>query len=716
MRQVERFEAHLDDYGIVTAFISKQFYQGRSDAFYLRDHNGKLTKCSLFNFEMSSNDYTKYTLGVHEDLVIGDVYELLEEHGLSVPLQYSLITKTVRFDKDFYYAGDDLGCHPSNEKTDFALWAPTANRVVLELFSESGPRVIECTRSEKGVFRASLQGNGHGMGYVYHILVNGKWNVTTDPVARSAGRNNHRSVIIDYTKLGLEKPSSTLPELKSPTDAIIYELSIRDFTMQAEGGFKHRGQFLGLTEKDTHTLNGVSTGLSHIKELGVTHVQIMPMYDFATVDEQNVGVFYNWGYDPLQFNVPEGSFSTDPTDPVLRVKEAMEMIRSFHDAGIRVIMDVVYNHVYDMETSPFEKVVPYYYFRRSGSGALSNGSFCGNDFDSNRKMARKFILDSCLCWMEAYDVDGFRFDLMGILDVETMNAIEKQCRKIKHDSLIYGEGWNMPTALPENVKANKGNQALMPNIGHFNDFFRDHVKGKTSNEEVNIKGYCTGDRNYIHAMKACMVANAVPIDSLVRTFEHPSQSINYVECHDNHTAWDKMKESNKEDSREVRIKRQKLMIGAIMMAQGIPFLHSGQEFCRTKNGFHNTYRSPDTINQVDWLRKERHMEVVNYTKDMIALRKKLPILRLNDPQTIKDHVEFRDFDGMLIIHYTCKQKGPYSDIWIYINPSNQIYYESFQNFVKIIANEAGLIEGLSVMNATINPYTLVVFGKERHHT
>jgi len=708
MRKIEHFEAHLDDYGIVTAYISKEFYQGKSDAFYLRDAYGKLSKCAIFSFELSSQDYSKYTLGVAENLVIGDPYELLEEHGRSVYLQYSLITKSTRFDEEFYYEGKDLGCHPSDEKTDFALWAPTAHRVVLELFKESGSEVYESKRQEKGVFKTSLVGNGHGLSYVYHIYVNGRWNVTTDPVARSATSNNQHSVIVDYTRLKVKK-APKLPNLKQATDAIIYELSVRDYTMQMEGRFEHRGKFLGLTEKNRRTLNGISTGLTHIKELGITHVQIMPMYDFATVDEQNTHLFYNWGYDPLQFNVPEGSFSTQPQNPMSRVEEAMTMIESFHHEGIRVIMDVVYNHVYDMESSPFEKVVPYYYFRRSHSGSLSNGSFCGNDFDSNRLMARKFILDSCACWMEAYDVDGFRFDLMGVLDVDTMNAIEAQARALKPDTLIYGEGWNMPTSLPEAMKANKGNQALMPKIGHFNDFFRESVKGKTSHDEVNIKGYCTGDTNYIEAMKASMVGTS--IEGFVKSFNAPTQSINYVECHDNHTVWDKMKESNKEDSREIRIKRQKLMIGSILLAQGIPFIHSGQEFCRTKNGLHNTYRSPDNVNQIDWLRKERFMDVVSYTSDMVSLRKKLPILRLTQSNEIKERISFREFDGMLITHYTCTKEDPYTELWIYINPTNQIYYESFNQFVHILANEAGVIEGVTVQNATINPYTIVVFAK-----
>jgi pullulanase len=709
VRKSVRYEAHLDDYGLITIYLSRQFYNGKSDVFYLKKPDGTLHKCPILNFELSQGDYNKYIIQTHEPIEIGQPYEVTEEHGLKVPLQYSLITKTSRFDHEFYYDGDDLGVHPSDEGTVFALWAPTAARVILEMV-DSPKKSFEMARSEKGVYRFTVRGNAHGRQYLYHVFVNGHWNTTSDPIARSATSNNSASVVIDYTRLDVERFNHRLPVFNSPTEAVIYELSIRDFTNQLESGVKARSQFLGLTELGTKTPNGISTGLSHIVELGVTHVQIMPMYDFSTVDEDNPSTFYNWGYDPLQYNVPEGSFSSNPKDPLKRVYEARAMVQAFHKQGIRVIMDVVYNHVYEMDSNAFEKVVPYYYFRRSTSGALSNGSFCNNDVDSNRLMVRKFILDSVKCWMEAYDVDGFRFDLMGVLDVETMNAVEAQCKALKPDSMVYGEGWNMPTILPEDMKANMGNQAKMPHIAHFNDFFREHAKGRTSPDEITMKGYCSGDTSFYDAMTSCMVGTCLP--GMVKIFDQPTQSVNYVECHDNHTSWDKLKECCKEDAREIRIKKHKLMIGALLLAQGIPFLHSGQEFCRTKNGQHNSYRSSDAINQVDWLRKERHLEVVQYTKDMIALRKRLPVFRMSSASQIQNRVSFRNFDGMLVMHYVCERKNPYHELWVYINPTNQIYYERFEDFVEILANEAGLIEGVKAQNVTVNPYTLVVFAKK----
>jgi pullulanase len=709
VRKTVRFEAHLDDYNLITVYLSRLFYNGKSDLFYIKKPDGTLSKCQILSYELSSGDYAKYVVSTTESIIIGQPYEIVEEHSLRVPLQYSLITKTERFDKEFYYEGDDLGCHPSKHHTDFALWAPTATRVILEILG-SEAKVYEARRHDHGVWRVQLPGNLHGHRYLYHILVNGAWTTSTDPIARSSTANNTASVVIDYAQVQVENFSHRLPPLIRPTDAILYELSVRDFTAQFESGVTHRSKFLGLTESHTMTPNGISTGLDHIVELGVTHVQLMPIYDFATVDEDNPGTFYNWGYDPLQYNVPEGSFSTDPSDPILRVKEARQMVQAFHQKGLRVIMDVVYNHVYDMDTNAFEKIVPYYYFRRSATGALSNGSFCNNDIDSNRLMVRKFILDSCKCWMEAYDVDGFRFDLMGVLDVDTMNAVVAQSKALKAEAMIYGEGWNMPTILPEDLKANMGNQAKMPMIAHFNDFFREHVKGKTSHDEIGAKGYCSGDVSFLEAMKSAMTGTCMP--GLVKVFDQPTQSVNYVECHDNHTAWDKLKECCKEDTRDIRIKKHKLMIGSVLLAQGIPFIHSGQEFCRTKNGQHNSYRSSDSINQVDWLRKERHLDVVRYTQDLIALRKRLPMLRMTSMAQIAQRVTFRNFDGMLIVHYVCEKKSPYAELWIYINPTNQIYYERFDDFVEILANEAGLLDGVNAQNVTINPYTLVVFARK----
>jgi pullulanase len=711
MRKVERFEAHLDDYNSITVYLSKRFYQGKSESFFLREPSGKLSKLIIKSFENTSNEYSKYMLAGCDSIMFGVPYVIVEEHSLSTPLQIGLIVKSPRFDQEFYYPGNDLGAHVNGGATEFVLWAPTAVAVKVQI--DTDIRItLDLKREEKGVYRISIPQNLHLAKYKYLIFVNGKWIESIDPYGRSSTSNASLSVVIDDDQCLVDHQNECLPILKSKTDAIIVECSVRDFTMDKESNNPYPGTFKGFITRGTMSANNTKTGFDYLCSLNVSHIQLMPVFDFATVDEENVSMFYNWGYDPIQYNVPEGSFSSDPHDPLSRVMELKELISQCHKEGMRVIMDVVYNHVYDMDASSFEKIVPYYFFRRSATGAVSNGSFCDNDFDSNRLMARKYIVDSCKMWVNSYGVDGFRFDLMGIIDVDTMNLVEEECQKLKPDIMIYGEGWNMPTILDDSLKAMMFNQHQMPNIGHFNDFYRDHVKGKTSENEVSVKGYCTGDVNYADAMKMALIGNTLN-DEFIYLFDSPQKSINYVECHDNRTAWDKIKECCKEDTREIRIRKHKLMIGALMVSQGTPFFQIGQEFCRTKNGVHNSYRSSDYINQLDWLRKDRYHEVVQYTKDMIKLRKQIGAFRLKTTAEIRRHVYFEDLNHQILVYglKNVRAYGSYDHIRVFFNPTNQVVYHRLEDYADLIANEAGLIGGLKVQSLTINPNTMVVVGK-----
>lgn len=709
MRKKQRFEAYLDDYNLLVIYLSKQFYHGKSDVFYIREVDGKLHKLSIKYNESTSNDYSKYIVTGCDFIQFGKYYDVIEEHGLTTPLQIGLIVKKDKFDQDFHYEQNDLGAVVSKDKTTFTLWAPTATAVKLQLDDDQDEIMLRMKREDRGIYRTSVNSNLHLRSYSYFVHVNGQWIESIDPYGKSSQANATRSVVIDDEALKVDRHDDCLEPLQSMTDAIIYETSVRDFTSDPNSNHKHPKTYKGFIERNTTTKDNTPTGLDYLLTLGVTHVQLMPVFDFATMDERNVNVFYNWGYDPLQFNTPDGTYATSVKDPSLRVTELKELVATLHQHGIRVNMDVVYNHVYDMDQSSFEKIVPYYYFRRSESGAVSNGSFCENDFDSNRLMGRKFIVDSCKMWIKEYGFDGFRFDLMGIIDIDTMNTIDKELRKIKADIMLYGEGWNMPTILDENLKAKRENQLEMPNIGHFNDFFRDHVKGRTSEDEITIKGYCTGDVNYQEAMKMCLVGNTLE-EPFVHLFDQPTKSINYVECHDNHTSWDKIKACCKENQRDVRLRKHKMMIGAIMVAQGVPFLHSGQEFCRTKNGVANSFRSGDHINKLDWERKDRYQEVVNYTKDMIKLRKMFPLFRLSTAEEIKEHVSFEDLENHILLYQVSdvSNKQEYKHIKVFFNPTQEVVYHCLDGYGTLIANEAGLIEKIKVQCVTINPYTMVV--------
>lgn len=709
MRKTETFEAYLDDFNTITIFLSKNFYNGKSDLFFLRDEHSKQIPLRLISVSESGYQYYKYTCGT-QDIIIGGNYDVIEEHSLSTPLRFGLVTKCREFDERFAYNGSDLGIRVINNTTKFALWAPTAHNVKVSLNLSDGERIFPLTRTDYGVFRLEIKENLHGIEYNYYVSVNGQVNRTLDPYAVSGTANEKGNVIIDFSKIRKPIDYRMKPYGKA-VDATIIECSVRDFSMNVNSGIPYSGTFKALHTANTLNTNGNVSGFDYLADLGVTHVQLMPVYDFATVDELNKTVFYNWGYDPVQYNVTEGSYTVDPRDGMNRINELVDCVNDFHKRGIRVNLDVVYNHVYDIMRSSFEKTVPYYYFRCNSDGDLSNGSFCGNDFDSKMAMNRKFIVESCEYWMKTYGVDGFRFDLMGIIDIATMMQVVERTSRIKDDVMIYGEGWNMPTTIPDEEKTMIANAYKTPAISYFNDFYRDHTKGKSNESEVSVKGFLTGDSNYLEAMKACLVGNSSEL-GCVRLFDSPAQSINYVECHDNHTLWDKLKECCKEDSKETRLRKHKMITASLFVSQGIPFMQLGQEFCRSKNGIGNSYNSPDVVNQIDWLRKDQYHDVVDFTKDFIQLRKKYPCFRLASGNEITEHVRF-DAIGCDVLIYTLHhlKNHPYQEISVYFNPSLNTHSISAVEPLSIIADMRGIIEPIKTYECRIEPYSIMVVGK-----
>ncbi|HHX06856.1 MAG TPA: type I pullulanase [Erysipelothrix sp.] len=703
MEHNSRISAQLDDYQHITFNMSRTYYSGKSNVFYLRNPRGEISKLSIKNVDSSNYNYTRYTLICRDDLIIGDVYDVLEEHGLSTPLRYGLIVQTERFDREFFNDRSDFGVHVFDGRTRFVLWAPTANAVTVKLmFPDQSIEFHPLKREEKGAYVYEDSRNLHGVGYLYAVQVNGGANITLDPYAYGSVENSKHNVVVDFDQLSSYFYDDKLPRVKSH-QVTICELSVRDFSIHPNSGINQKGTFLGFMEQGTTNEFNQATGFDHLLSMGYTHIQLMPIFDYQTVDELNPELFYNWGYDPIQYNCVEGSLSSDARIPLARIVELQELISKCHKHGLHVTMDVVYNHVFDEKTSPFEQVVPNYYFRQT-NGVLSNGSFCGNDFDSTKKMGRKFIVDSVKHWVEHYHVDGFRFDLMGILDIETMNEVKLVASSLRPRTILYGEGWNMPTMLADDQKASMYNADAMPEIGFFNDFFRDHVKGPSSYDKRWAKGYCLGDPTYVEAMKASLVANVLD-NQCVRLFSQPQQSINYVECHDNATLWDKLKEANREERKEERIKRQKLTNAAVLLAQGIPFMHYGQEMCRTKFGEENSYRSTDEVNQVDYSRLQSYQEVVEYTRDMIKLRKKIPAFSMGSAAEIAQHVDFEVFHNSSLVYklVNVARYGEFREVYAIFNPSyHQISYPLAQEF-EIIADENGLIETDSRINTAVVP-------------
>lgn len=550
-----------------------------------------------------------------------------------------LFVRSNDFDNYFSYDGE-LGALYEKEGTLLRVWTPTAKSVEVWIYADDsfkGPSTkIEMVQKPKGIFEAYLPGDQHGTIYVYKILfLNNRESISVDPYARATTVNGMKSVIADLNRTNPDGWGERLPAFGLPEEAIIYELHIRDFSISETSGIVNKGKFLGLTEKNTQNASGRKTGLDYLIDLGITHIQILPMFDYATVDEANLTEpQYNWGYDPLNYNVPEGSYSTDPFDPFNRIFELKQMIRTLHDNGLRVIMDVVYNHVYDPKDQALERTVPGYFYRYNADGSLANGTGVGNDTASERHMMRKYIIDSVKYWAKEYHLDGFRFDLMGIHDSVTMNAIREALDKIDPSIIIIGEGWEMSTPLPEDLKASQRNAQAMPRIAHFNDSIRVALKGSDFGDEKD-RGFISG-KNYLEDLLLRNIKGAMHLSSH-SSYVDPEQVIQYVEAHDNLTLYDKLLRSNPDDSEEVRIKRHTLATSIVLLSQGVPFIHGGQEFLRTKAGVANSYQSPDEINQFEWERVTTYQESVAYVKGLIALRKSEYLFRLHTHEEIDAH-------------------------------------------------------------------------------
>nr|WP_279325985.1 type I pullulanase [Bacillus sp. FJAT-47783] len=663
MLSVKReFEAYLDDVNIVTILWPKESYHGQEKAFHLCLEDVTFPLDILENYAIER--YQKFILKLKSPVEFGKTYYIQDETGLKTDLQIGAVIRTLFFDEQFYYDGEDLGLQFFHDYIICKVWAPSATHIKLKLTQPDTMDVLEIplTREEKGVWSVKVDGQFEGYYYTYLVCVNLIWNEVVDPYAKAVSVNGEYGVVIDLEKTKVEK-IDTRP-LNQATDAIIYELHIRDFSIHEKSGMTHKGKYLALTEANTKTEDGYSSGISYLKELGITHVEILPFNDFEGVDELNPMLSYNWGYNPLHYNVPEGSYATNPKDPYSRIIELKKMIQALHQYGLKVIMDVVYNHVYIREESSFEKLVPGYFFRHDQYGIPSNGTGVGNDMASERKMVRKFILDSIQFWLDEYDVDGFRFDLMGILDIDTMNIIHEETIKRKKDAIILGEGWDLQTSLPYNQKATIANAVNMPGLSFFNDHFRDTVKGSTF--VLQEKGFTLGNNHKISGIMES-VTGCIPFNPHLRgLFQHPVQSVNYVESHDNHTFWDKMSISLDDEDEAIRRKRQRLALTIVLLSQGIPFLHSGQEFYRTKKGEENSYNLPDTINQIDWIHRKKYAHDIEYIQQIISLRKLHGAFRFPTAELVKKHCTFVEtHDGVVAYRlHDVGEHGPWNDIFV----------------------------------------------------
>ncbi|OJJ20293.1 type I pullulanase [marine bacterium AO1-C] len=561
---------------------------------------------------------------------------------------------------DPVYKGNDLGLTYSPQKTILKLWSPKADKVIVRLYEQGvGGKALlteEMQKGDSGEWIWSRQKNLAGTYYTFQVYFGGKpLDETPGVYAKAVGANGKRAMILDLDSTDPKGWSNDKrPTLKNFNDIIIYELHIRDFTIHPSSGARSKGKFLGLAETKTKGPQGIKTGLDHIKELGVTHVHLLPAFDYRSIDETKLNKTpypYNWGYDPLNYNVPEGSYATNPYNGAIRIKEFKKMVQALHRQGIRVILDVVYNHTGHTQKSYFNLEYPKYYYRLNKDGAFSNASACGNETASEKYMMRKYIIESVKYWTQEYHLDGFRFDLMGIHDIETMNLVSKELHKIDPTIFVYGEGWTAGgSPLPSAKQALKRNAYKLDNVAVFSDDIRDGIKGSWNKHQD--KGFASGKPGLEESIKFGIVAatrhpevNYQKVNySKTPYSKEPFQTINYVSCHDNHTLWDKLVESVKKTEPEVSetalIKMHLLANTIVLTSQGVAFLHAGVDFLRTKKGVENSFESPDAINQIDWRRKQKYLAVFRFYQKLIQLRKQHPAFRMTSNDQIRKHLRF----------------------------------------------------------------------------
>lgn len=570
------------------------------------------------------------------------------------------------------------------EGTRFSLWAPTADEVRLMLYNkgEGGHayRTVSMEAGEEGVWHTTVAEDLLGKFYTFNVKTGDRWLGDTPGIfAKAVGVNGHRAAIIDLRSTDPEGwADDRRPPLRSAADVVIYEMHHRDFSISPASGIDHKGKFLALTEAGTRSPEGLATGIDHLRELGVTHVHLLPSYDYASIDETRLDENrYNWGYDPLNYNVPDGSYATDPYRPDVRIREFKQMVQALHQAGIRVILDVVYNHTFSIDGSNFERTAPGYFYRQRPDGTYADASACGNETASDRPMMRKYIVESVLHWAREYHIDGFRFDLMGIHDIRTMNEVRAALTALDPSIIVYGEGWAAQAPqLPQDSLAMKANTYRMPGIAAFSDEMRDALRGPFNDNKQGafLAGLPGGEESIkfgiVGAVQHPQVCNDSVNYSQAPWAGEPTQMISYVSCHDDMCLVDRLRASIPGIKDDELARLDKLAQTAVFTSQGIPFIYAGEEVMRDKKGVHNSFQSPDSINAIDWSRKALHADVFAYYKGLIQLRKNHPAFRLGSAELVRRHLEFLPVEGKNLVAWRLKEHAGgdrWEDIVVVLN-------------------------------------------------
>ena len=598
-------------------------------------------------------------------------------------------------------------CIYKGNKTEFAVWAPVAEAAQLKLYKSASDQeafmTVDMKLGKDGLWKAVVREDLNGSFYTFQVKNNGQWLPETAGIAAKAvGVNGWRGAVIDWDETDPEGwAEDKSPEIK-PSDIIVYEMHHRDFSVHETSGVSNKGKYLALTEEGTRNPDGLATGIDHLKELGVTYVQLLPSTDFITVDEEHLeNNQYNWGYDPFNYNAVEGSYSTDPFNPVTRIKEFKQMIQSLHKAGMRVILDVVYNHTTDASKTGFERTMPGYFYRMRPDGTYYDGSGCGNETASEQEMFRKYMIESLEWWMKEYHIDGFRFDLMAIHDIETMNIISERLHAIDPAVLLYGEGWAaMAPAFPEDKIVLKVNTHMLNKVGAFSDNIRDAVRGPLGCENAGFMDGVEGNKANVEFGIAGGVEH--PQVSVPFWTNNPLQHVSYVSCHDDHCLRDRLEEATKASEAE-RLAMVKLAQTAVYTSQGIPFIFNGEELYRHKQGVKNSYNKPDSINAIDWTYKTQYKDLVDYYAALAAIRHEHPGFCLADAELVREKLQFIEVNDPCVVAFRINDLSgidPSRSLTVVLNGSKKPVKIDIPagNYVVLAQNGKADVDGLGAFS------------------
>lgn len=689
-------KAYIDDFNIITLqynFLENPNAFFKSIQLVSNKYVHELDLIEIVHYDSMSY----YKFKTDRPIEVSDKF-FIHIDQIKIPVYLGHVTQTEAFENKYDARHHEMGAVVRDNKTTFTVWSPVAKVIKLNI----NDKVHTMEKLADGAHRITLYGNYHLHSFHYDAYINHQWVKVNDPYSKGLTLNGSDSVVIDFNKCQLSSLNSTpIPETMHK-DAIIYEVHVRDMTMHPNSGVspENKGKLLGLIEAGTTTNYGESTGFDYITSLGITHIELLPINDFARVDDIAFEKAYNWGYDPEYFQTIDGSYSTNPNNAAHRILELKQVVQAFHAKGISVILDVVFNHVYHMPSSTFEKLVPGYYFRYHGDGTLSNGTGVGNDTKTERIMMRKFFIDTIKYYVNEFKIDGFRFDLMGNIDIETMQQISNFVLTQNPNAFLLGEGWDLSTAMPASMKSTHENAYLLPNVHFFNDYFRDTLKGNNFN--LKDRGYFNGGGKYYERMFDLFVGqkSELPV----------SQSINYVEVHDNHTLFDRINFTSNKSLYEKNQIHQLATIFTIL-SLGTPFIHAGQEFYRTKFGHGNTYNLSDFINRIDWNRRIKYQKDIENIKRAIQIRNEHRIFRTNNPEKIKHNILPIELEHPLIGILLFDIK---SEIILLFNPTplhHIVNLPRMGEFEVILSNYE---DNIIIKNFyDLNPYEYVVLKKSK---